>query len=131
MASESDGGDRFRELSATVERLREEVADLRAELSDVRARREASMATDRRCPACGCRSILHASEVLDRSESGRNKLALQQPSIWRAKGAGEFEVYVCTDCGRCEWHVRDLDTVTIDGDKYRVLEADDDQGPYR
>ncbi|MBW2526279.1 MAG: hypothetical protein JRI23_19010 [Deltaproteobacteria bacterium] len=131
MGGASDESDERAELSSLVARLEREVAELRAELAELRSRREGSMAADRRCPVCGHRTILHATEVLDRSEAGRSKLALQQPSIWRAKGAGEFEVFVCTGCGRVEWRVKDLDSVAIDGDKYRLLEPDDDQGPYR
>lgn len=131
MGGGTDDAERWQQLQEQLGRLGSEVAELRAELAELRSRRESSMAADRRCPACGCRSILHAAEVLDRSEAGRNKLALQQPSIWRAKGAGEFEVFVCTECGRCEWRVKDLQSVHVDGERFRLLETDDEKGPYR
>jgi DNA-directed RNA polymerase subunit RPC12/RpoP/Zn ribbon nucleic-acid-binding protein len=119
-------------LEAAVASLLRRVEALEAEVAATRGRREASMRTDARCPACGARKILHAREVLDRSESGRSRLALAQPSIWRERGVGEFEVYVCVACGLCEWRVKDLLGLEIDNERFRLLEIEEPKpGPYR
>lgn len=129
MGSERGERDRLAALDAALERLQQDLADLRADVAALRSRAGPSLAGDHRCPACGCRKVLYARNVLDRSEGGRSKLALAQPSIWREKGVGEFEVYVCTGCGLCEWHVKDLAAVPIDGERFRVIEEDDESKP--
>lgn len=132
MGSEGDDAARLGDLEKAIESLQQQVVELSAALESARARRGTTMQADTRCPACGCRKILYAREVLDRSEGGRSKLALAQPSVWRERGVGHFEVHVCTACGLCEWHVKDLEAIEIDGDRFRLLEADDESaGPYR
>jgi hypothetical protein len=129
-----------------VEEQEERIARLEAELGALRGRLEAvesaarpetrgrhcSMKDTACCPGCGGSKILHAREVLDRSEAGRSRMALAQPSMWRDKGVGEFELYVCTACGLCEWRVKDLSGLEIDGDKFRLVEgAPVPNEPYR
>ena len=116
-------------LEATLRALEQRVAALETALQPGRTPGRMSMKADRCCPACGANRILHAREVLDRSDAGRSRLALAQPSLWRDSGVGEFEIYVCTGCGLCEWHVRDLKGVEVDGDKIRLVESSPPASP--
>ncbi len=95
------------------------------------AARPASMRAEVRCPACGCRKILHVTEVLDGSGTGRERLALAQPSAWSARRVGELEAFVCTSCRLVEWYVKDLAGVVVDGERVRLLDGDAAGGPYR
>jgi hypothetical protein len=89
------------------------------------------MRAEVRCPACGCRKILHVSEILDSTGAGREKLSLAQPSRWSKQRVGELEAYVCTGCRLVEWYVKDLAGLEVDEDKVRLLDGDAEGGPYR
>ncbi len=115
---------RVGELTAQVQSLRQEVAD--------RPRLTSTMKNDVRCPACDGGQILHANEVLDRDRGQRFKLAVVQPSVWRSKTRGKFEVYICTNCGLCEWYVRQPGEIPTDDKRFRLIErGKTDAGPYR
>lgn len=133
MSEELQG--RIDALQAMINDLQHEVEKLKD--SEQRAR-QPSMRTEVRCPSCNSRRLLHAEEVLDRDQ-GRQQFALAQPSMWFGKGVGHFEAVVCTQCGLCEWWVKDLDEllVQVDAGKlpaFRILSADHqpkDPNPYR
>lgn len=126
--------ERLAALAAEVATLRESLESLQAQVAAARDRIDLTMRGQTRCPACGCRRIMHAREVLDRGDGDmRQKLALAKPSAWRSKVVGEFEVYLCTACGLVEWYAKDVHEVEVDGDVYRILEGGglDGDGPYR
>lgn len=119
-------------LAEELAELRQEVARLRGELRAASGRVALTMKAQRRCPGCGGRTLLHASRVLDRSDAGREALALAQPSAWFSRGVGEFEVYVCRACGLCEWYVKDLEALEEHKDLFTLIEAPkSENGPYR
>ncbi len=133
MSAETDD-DRVEVLAAEVARLRESMKTLQAQVAAARDRIDLTMRGQTRCPACGCRRIMHAREVLDRGDGDmRQKLALAKPSYWRAKVVGEFEVYLCTACGLVEWYAKDLHEVKVDGKIFRIIEGEESgqNGPYR
>lgn len=119
------------EMKGQVDELTAAVADLRAQLTAAQGRAELTLRGTCRCPACGGRRVLRADSVLDRSDSGRTKMALLQPSIWRVKGAGEFEVYLCADCGLVEWYVKDPEELLDHLELQAVPSAQEEGGPYR
>jgi len=131
----SDGEkERFAALAGEVAELRAELESLRTQVRAARERIDLTMRGQTVCPACGCRKILHAREVLDRGDGDmRQKLALAKPSFWRSKVVGEFEVYLCTACGLVEWYAKDLHEVEVDGKVFRILEGNEpgSEGPYR
>lgn len=112
-------------LRATVDELRAELDAARGELARVRGALGVNMREHHRCRACGCNRVLHSVEVLDRHYGQREKLSLQQPSMWRSQAVGEFEVYVCTGCGYVEWYIKDVDALEPDGERLLVLEGPD------
>ncbi len=119
---ESENQKRIAELEGAIAKLGAEQERLRAEVSAARDRIKLSMRGQTRCPACGCNSIIHATEILDRGDGNqRYPLALAKPSAWRGRTVGELEAYICTDCGLVEWYVKDPAEVEIDGDKFRLL----------
>jgi hypothetical protein len=122
-------------LEARLAALEVELESLRGELRTSLAERRHTMREAVRC-VCGCRKLLHAMRVLDRGGNGRSTMALQQPSVWTERGAGELEAYVCTACGLVEWYAPDLQRVEVDGQTIRLLDgsaeaAPDPRGPYR
>ncbi len=119
------------EMKAQVEELTEKVADLSARLTAAQGRAELTLRGQRCCPACGCRRVLYSDHVLDRSDSGRTKMALLQPSIWRVRGAGEFEVYLCADCGLVEWYVKDSEELLKHLELQEAPGTDEEGSPYR
>jgi len=125
---------KLEEMAAEVASLRKAVETLRAQVGAARDRIDLSMRGQTRCPACGCWRILHARQILDRGDGDqRQKLALVKPSFWRSKVVGEFEAYLCTECGLVEWYAKDLHEVEVDGEIFRILEGNEPgvQGPYR
>jgi hypothetical protein len=84
-----------------------------------------------RCPGCGCRKILHVTEILDSTATGRERLALAQPSRWSGRRVGELEALVCTECRLIEWYAKDLEGLEVDGEKVRLLDGEAAAGPYR
>jgi len=110
-------------LEITLAKLGAEQERVRAEICAARGRVNLSMRRQIQCPACGCTTIVHATEVLDRSDGTRYPLALAKPSIWRSRTVGHLEAYICSDCALVEWYVKDLDEVEIDGDKFRLLQG--------
>jgi hypothetical protein len=123
--------DRLREL---VARLEEQVGSLQAQLDALTAR-GLCMRAQCRCPACGCRKILHSTEVPDAdSAGGYSKAAAATRKRWYGKRPqGALHLYICTGCGLAEWHVPDLSEVEVDGETLRLLdgEAPEGAGPYR
>jgi hypothetical protein len=120
---------------ARLQAMEEQISLLQREVDDLRSGGGRSMRHALQCPGCGCRKLLHATEVLDRSDEGRKKLALAQPSVWSSAGAGEFEVFVCTGCKMAEWYVTDLRSLEVDGQTIRLIDGDTAPvraaGPYR
>lgn len=119
------------ELSDTIHELKRAVEDLRAQLTAAQNRTDLTMRGQRRCPACGGREIYHTDTVLDRDNSGRTKMALLQPSVWRSRGAGEFEAYVCAACGKVEWYVKDPADLAEHLEPLPALGGDPENPPYR
>ena len=89
------------------------------------------MRGQRCCPACGGQKIHYSESVLDRSDSGRMKMALLQPSVWRVKGAGQFETYICAGCGLVEWYVQNPESLAEHLDLLEHPSPQNDGGPYR
>ncbi len=118
------------ELREQLSELRAEVEDLRASLTAARNRAELTMRGQRRCPACGGEEIYHAAHVLDRDQ-GRARMSLVLPSIWRSKGAGELEAYVCGECGKVEWYVKDTESLAEHLTRLEPIQPDRGSGPYR
>lgn len=119
------------EMKAQVEDLARKVADLQAMITAAQGRAEFTLRGQRRCQACGGRRVMYADHVLDRSDSGRTRMALLQPSIWRSRGAGEFEVYVCADCGLVEWYVKDPEELLKHLDLLEAPGVEEEGNPYR
>jgi hypothetical protein len=92
--------DRLLEIETQLESLKRENDELKRRLS-------LSMREDHICPRCEHPEVAHASSILDRSESGREELAVIQPSIWSSKSEGKFEIFVCRSCGFVEWYVKE------------------------
>jgi hypothetical protein len=120
-------------MAARIEALEAQLAELRRALGRAPEPR-ASMATDGRCPACGCKRLLHATEVPD-DASGRGRLALtrQGPFTFSSRRAGQLEAWVCTSCRLVEWRVESLDDIDVDGQIIELLDGEDaaSGGPYR
>jgi hypothetical protein len=118
---------------ARIEALEAQIAELRSALHAGPDRR-ASMADDGRCPACGCKRLLHATEV-PADAQGRGKLALTRAGAfgWSPHRPGPFELWVCTRCRLVEWHVESLDDVDADGQLIELIDGEDGAsgGPYR
>jgi DNA-directed RNA polymerase subunit RPC12/RpoP len=119
-------------LLARLAALEAEVAALRREIGAARGER-ATMAEDGRCPACGCRRLLHAVEIPDAFGGGQEPLALSRPSAWTTARVGYLQAYVCSRCRLVEWRVDSLDGLDADGSRIRVIDGDDPAAgsPYR
>ena len=131
---DDDTGKRIASLEAELATLRAEMETLTAMVGAARERIDLSMRGQLRCPACGCRRILHANEVLDRGDGNfREKMALIKPSVWRSKVYGQFQTYICTKCGLVEWYIGDVDEIKVDDKILRVVEGHEPSagGPYR
>jgi hypothetical protein len=127
---------RVLELKAELRELRADIERLEAELRLVRdvrrADRGTSMRVYLRCPHCGCRKILHARRIADRTESGSRELAVALVGFWVPKPVGRFECHICTDCGFVEWHVEKPSEVGDATADVELIDADDPSaGPYR
>lgn len=128
---------------AELVRLAQAMAALTREVEALQAaehrRREPTMRNEARCPSCGGRRLIHASEVLDRDSGGRNEMALAQPSLWSAVGVGKLETFVCATCGLCEWWVKDVSELVqrMEAGKLSAFhfigaeDKPDKPGPYR
>ncbi len=91
------------------------------------------MRSQARCTTCGCTTLLHATEILDRGESNtRNKMSLTKKGLLFGKPIGVFQAYVCTKCGLVEWYA-DVNGVEPDGKRLHLLEGANPKtdGPYR
>ena len=126
--------DRLVALEKANDELREMVDDLRGQTHAA-----PTLKRDTRCPACSGRRVIHAPQILDRDQGGRNELALAQPSVWKSAGLGEFEAFVCASCGFCELWVKNVADVVASmkaGNlkSFRLIDAEtnaDMPGPYR
>ena len=98
--------DRMAEIERKLDELIKENQELRRQLA-IRMRK------DGQCPGCQSSNIMHAETILDRSDSGRAAMAIVQPSIWSGRTEGEFEVYVCQNCGAVEWYVKSPQNLTV------------------
>ncbi|MFO0549607.1 MAG: hypothetical protein U0271_14535 [Polyangiaceae bacterium] len=116
-----DSEQRVAELEARLAALAEEVAALRAR--GAAGGRASSLKRDVTCPACGGQRVLHAAEILDRGSSGRERLALMQPSAWSERGVGEFEAYVCMACGFSELYIKNVHELPLGDSRLRVIEG--------
>lgn len=92
------------DLERRLEALEHELRRVTNELSAQRA--SPTLRRDGRCPSCDGRRFLHAPTVLDRSESGRDEMAIAKPSVWREATFGTLEAYACLGCGWVEWYVK-------------------------
>jgi hypothetical protein len=124
---------RLAAAESTIAELRRELTELRAQLTDVRGRMHLTMRGQSRCPGCGGRALLHATQVLDRGESNsRMPMAIVRPKWWSGKVVGQFEIYACIACGLVEWYAGDLDKIEVDGKVFRRIEEHvDPGGPFR
>ena len=113
--------------------LRRELAEVRAQLADTRGRMHLTMRGQHRCPGCGGRALLHATQILDRGESNaRLPMAIVRPKWWSSKVLGQFEVYACIGCGLVEWYAGELDKIEVDGKMFRRIEEPlEAGGPFR
>lgn len=118
-------------LEARIRGLRERIQRLRGQVARD-AGLDPTLGTELRCPACAETRVLHASQVLDRAELGRDKMTLTQPSFLYS-GGGQFEAMICTSCGLVEWRIPDLTGVEPDGEKLRLIENEPpgSASPYR
>lgn len=123
-----------------VDHLREQIEDLNAklerlrhEMTGARERLDLTMKGKRICPGCGCRKILHSPQVLDRGAGTAEPLAVAQRSIWSGKGVGEFEIFICSECGLSEFYVKDPSRLLEHGKRVKLLQGlePDKDGPYR
>ncbi len=124
---------RLRALEDQVSFLTQQLEALAREVEGRREEGDGSMRTQLRCPACRCRKILHAKQILDRTDSGeKRQLSVTSEGFWSPKSRGTFECHICTACGLVEWHVTDPSEIKIDDDKFEIHEVDDrGPGPYR
>lgn len=128
MAADGELEAKVTTLMRTVAALQTRLDALEGQIRSTTHRGAGTMRGDTRCPACGGRRILHAAQVLDRGDGGRYPMAIVQPSAWRGKVKGEFELCVCTRCGACEWYARDAAEIEPDGTCFRVFEVEDPRG---
>jgi hypothetical protein len=132
MPSTDEDGVEIELLRAELREVRRELAELQAALRDARQHIDLTMRGQTRCRACGCRKIAHAPEVLDRSNEGREAMAIFQPSVWSSKVVGHLEAYVCTRCGAVEWWVKDPSTLKAHERFLRIIDgAPGDPSPFR
>jgi hypothetical protein len=117
----------IQELRAEIASLHGQIQSLRAKVDAAERRTAPSIRDSLRCPNCGGTTIFHAQQVLDRTEAGREALAVAQPSVWRSRTVGKLELYFCKRCGRAEWFVKDHAEIEADGDVFR--EIDGSRGP--
>ena len=119
--------------------LQQAVSELTSQVKALAARLDAlhrgtSMRAQCRCPACGCRKILHSAEVPDVTESGISKASVAVREGWIIKRAqGPLHAYICTACGLTEWHVPEVAELEIDDKQLRLLDATPPKSssPYR
>ena len=122
-------------IGRAVAAMTENIATLRQRLSELLTLATSTPPPLRRlqaCPACGERHVLHVTEILDRSESGRSRMTLIQPQLFVMAGKGPMEAWICTACGLVEWAITDLSGVEPDGQKLRLVQGEERPGsPYR
>jgi ribosomal protein S27AE len=94
--------DRMLEIETLLDQLQKENAELKRKL-------KLSLKGNGQCPRCESKSVAFAESILDRSDSGRERLAVIQPSFWSGKTKGEFYAYICGACGYVEWYVKKPD----------------------
>ena len=78
------------------------------------------------CPKCGCRKLLYIAEVADRydrspSSNGVAMIARTKKGKLGGYAAGELEAYVCSACGYCEQYVKDLASLSPDGETIQEI----------
>jgi predicted nucleic-acid-binding Zn-ribbon protein len=65
------------------------------------------MKTSGACPKCSSTNLHHSPCVMDRGEGNAALcLAVRLSGPIEAKALGQFEVYVCEDCGFAEFYVQ-------------------------
>ena len=122
----------IQELRAQVSQLSRRVEELSQAVERKHSQREATLKSQLRCPACGGRRVLHASEILDRTDGTQHRMAVMAVGFWVPKPRGLFECYVCVQCGFVEWYVKEPASVEPDDKIIHIIEADEDNvGPYR
>lgn len=117
-------------LRAELQKLSSEVERLRNEVEAVRRSPGTSLRKHNLCPMCGARSVLHASEIRDRSAgSDRSLMALQSEGVFKERAIGAFQAYICRGCDFAEWYVSGAGDITPEKlDKYnrkkiRIIEG--------
>jgi len=93
--------DRLSEIERKLDELQKENAELKRKI-------ESDMKRDSICPRCFQNEVIYSPSVLDSDSSGRSQMAITQPSLWKSKRVGSFEVYVCAGCGFADWYVKDV-----------------------
>jgi hypothetical protein len=123
----------LRTLEDQVSFLTKQLEALASEVEGRRQEADGSMRNQLRCPACRCRKILHAKEILDRSDgTTKRQLSVTSEGFWSPKARGIFECHICTACGLVEWHVVDPSEIKIDDERFEIREVGDQgPGPYR
>ena len=121
-------------LDERVAALEATIADLQAELAAVSKRHTDTMARAFRCPACGCRRIVHFNRVTELGITGVQPFTLWHERFDKLAHADGVEAFVCRDCRLIEWHVLGFDGVEINGrDVIEIDSSDPDASttPYR
>ena len=123
---------RMAELESELSQLRGQLETLTHQVEQRRAGSDHSMRATLRCPSCNGRSILHAKWLQDRTDSGAVPLSIDKQGLFIPKPVAPFECHICTKCGLVEWHVRNVDDLDLQDDRFELLEVDDpNTGPYR
>ena len=124
--------DRLAALEARLAALAAENERLRARLDESRSTLDVTMRGQRRCRACGGRSIIFAQEIVDSDHGVNSKLGVAMKSIWTGKKKGLIEAYICAACGLMEWYVKQPGELAADGKTLHELPPlPEDPGPYR
>lgn len=125
--------ERIAALETRIASLEEELARLKVDVGAAQGRVKLTMRGQRRCPSCGSTKLVYSPKVND-GDQGRYELGLAQPSIWRSKRVGIFEVYLCSQCGLAEWYVRDSgELLSAHPELFKAIDGanSDEGGPYR
>ena len=105
------------------------------------------MKTSKQCPKCQSLRIGYLEEVQDktditRSDTGEGYMEpksvgfVEEPSFWagtKRMSVGQFEAYVCADCGYFEHYVKSPESVEFEKLKgfHWVNPDKSEAGPYR
>jgi hypothetical protein len=127
----TDEDDRILALEARLAAVAADNEALRARLDETRNVLDVTMRAQRRCRACGGRSIIHAEQVADSATWPPVPFAVAQKSVLLGTKKGEVEAYICAACGLMEWYVKKPDELQPDGKVISRLEPPPEDDPYR